>query len=229
MTPRCDLGLFNAPTGGAVSARLKTVWTKGRRTLGQDPAFGPWVERAGVIRLPVHTEAPFFHLARAIVYQQLAGAAARTIHGRFVEALGGDVSPARVLRVREATLRGAGLSAAKLAAIRDLATKVKSGEVEIGDLESQSDEEVVRRLTSVRGIGPWTAHMYLMFRLHRPDVWPVGDYGVRAGYATIQGMTEHPTEKQLQPRGDAYRPWRSAAAWYCWRAVDLSRDDKGPK
>lgn len=208
-----------------MSSGLETVWAVGRGRLGKDPVFGPWVKRAGAIRVPVHTEAPFFYLARAIVYQQLAGAAAKTIHGRFVDALGGDVSPAKVLRVRETTLRKAGLSAAKLSAVRDLATKVQSGEVAVHDLEDQSDDEVVRRLTLVRGIGPWTAHMYLMFRLRRPDVWPVGDYGVRAGFAAIHGMKKHPTQKKLEGLGEAYRPWRSAAAWYCWRAVDLTRKD----
>lgn len=202
------------------------MWVGGRRKLGKDPAFASWVKRAGPIKVPVHREPPFYYLARAIVFQQLAGAAARTIHGRFIEALGGDVSPAKVLRVRETTLRKAGLSAAKLAAIRDLATKVKSGEVEVHDLEEQSDDEVIRRLTVVRGIGPWSAQMYLMFRLHRPDVWPVGDLGVRAGFATVHGMSGHPTQKELEPLGDAYRPWRSAAAWYCWRAVDLERKKK---
>jgi DNA-3-methyladenine glycosylase II len=206
-----------------LSIALDTIWTGGRRKLGRDPAFAPWVKRAGAIRVPVHTEEPFYYLARAIVYQQLAGAAARTIHGRFVEALAGEVSPAKVLRTRGPTLRKAGLSAAKLSAIRDLATKVKSGEVEVHDLDEQSDDEVVRRLTQVRGIGPWTAQMYLMFRMHRPDVWPVGDLGVRAGFATIHAMKEHPTQKELEPLGDAYRPWRSAAAWYCWRAVELGR------
>jgi DNA-3-methyladenine glycosylase II len=208
-----------------MSDQLETVWSAGRRKLGKDAQFAPWVKRAGTIRVPVHREDPFFYLARAIVFQQLAGAAARTIHGRFIEALGGDVSPTKVLRVRDTTLRKAGLSAAKLAAIRDLATKVKSGEVAIHDLEEQSDEEIVRRLTVVRGIGPWSAHMYMMFRLHRPDVWPVGDLGVRAGFAVITGKKEHPTQKELEPLGDAYRPWRSAAAWYCWRAVELGRSD----
>jgi DNA-3-methyladenine glycosylase II len=184
------------------------------------------VERVGTIRVPVSTEEPFYYLARAIVYQQLAGAAARTIHARFVEALGRDVSPAKVLRVRASTLRKAGLSAAKLAAIRDLAAKVRSGEVEVHDLHDQSDEEVVSRLVRVRGIGPWTAQMYLMFRLHRPDVWPVLDYGVRAGFAKVHGMAELPTQKQLEPLGEAYRPWRSAAAFYCWRALELSRREK---
>jgi DNA-3-methyladenine glycosylase II len=203
-----------------VTAQLETIWTGGRRKLAKDPVFGPWVEQVGSIRVPVATEGPFFYLARAIVYQQLAGAAARTIHGRFIAALGGDVSPSKVLRVREPTLRKAGLSAAKLAAIRDLAGKVKSGEVEIHDLQDQSDEEVTRRLTLVRGIGPWTAQMYLMFRLHRPDVWPVGDLGVRAGFAKVHALAAPPTQKLLEPLGDVYRPWRSAAAFYCWRALE---------
>ncbi len=206
-----------------MSERLETIWTGGRRRLGKDPVFGPWVKQAGSIRVPAHAEPPFFYLARAIVFQQLAGAAARTIHGRFVAALGGDVSPAKVLRVRESTLRKAGLSAAKLAAIRDLASKVQSGEVEVHDLEAQSDDEVIRRLTVVRGIGPWSAHMYLMFRLHRPDVWPVGDLGVRSGFAKVHRLADPPTQKELEPLGDAYRPWRSVAAWYCWRALEAER------
>lgn len=178
------------------------------------------MRRIGTIRVPTFTEEPFYYLARAIVYQQLATAAARTIHGRFIEALGGEVTPAKVLRTREARLRRAGLSGNKLAAIRDLAGKVRSGQVDVSDLEVQPDEEVVRRLTLVRGIGPWTAHMYMMFRLHRPDVWPVGDLGVRSGFAKIHALAEAPTQKELEPLGDAYRPWRSAAAWYCWRALE---------
>jgi DNA-3-methyladenine glycosylase II len=204
----------------APEQRLTAIWSGGRRALGNDPAFGPWVKHVGPVRVPVSTDEPFFYLARAIVYQQLAGAAARTIHGRFVEALGGEVTPAKVLRVRETTLRRAGLSGSKLAAIRDLATKVRSGEVDVSNLQDQSDEEVTRRLTLVRGIGPWTAHMHLMFRMHRPDVWPVGDLGVRAGFAKIHALAAHPTQKELEPLGDGYRPWRSAAAYYCWRALE---------
>jgi len=199
---------------------IAAIWTGGRRKLGQDPFFGPWVERIGSIRVPTFTEEPFYYLSRAIVFQQLAGAAARTIHGRFVAALGGDVTPAKVLRVSEAKLRAAGLSGNKLAAVRDLASKVRSGEVDVSDLDDQTDEEVVRRLTSVRGVGPWTAHMYLMFRMHRPDVWPVGDLGVRSGFAKIHARASAPNQKELEPLGEAYRPWRSAAAWYCWRALE---------
>jgi DNA-3-methyladenine glycosylase II len=205
-----------------VAERVAAIWTGGRRKLGGDPQFGPWVRHIGSIRLPTYAEEPFYYLSRAIVYQQLATAAARTIHGRFVAALGGEVTPAKALRTSETKLRGAGLSGSKLAAIRDLATKVRSGEVEVDDLEEQTDEEVVRRLTLVRGIGPWTAHMYLMFRLHRPDVWPVGDLGVRSGFAKIHALQDLPSQKALEPLGQAYRPWRSAAAWYCWRALETS-------
>lgn len=196
------------------------VWSGGRRKLLKDEHFGPWADCVGPIRVPPASAEPFFYLARAIVFQQLAGAAARTIHGRFVEALKGDVTPERVLRVRESTLRKAGLSAAKTAAVRDLATKVRSGEVAVDDLEEQPDEEIVRRLTLVKGIGPWTAQMYLMFRLHRPDVWPVLDLGVRSGFAKIHGLDALPGPKELEPLGERYRPWRSAAAFYCWRALE---------
>lgn len=200
--------------------KLFAAWTGGRRKLGRDPVFGPWVKKIGTIRLYETTEEPFFYLARTICYQQLAGAAAATIHGRFVDALGGDVTPAKVLAARETRLRKAGLSRAKLAAIRDLADKIRSGEVEVHDLRDQSDDEVVRRLVKVKGIGEWTAQMYLMFRLHRPDVWPTGDLGVRAGYARAHELETPPTAKELGPLGDAYRPWRSAAAFYCWRILE---------
>jgi len=182
--------------------------------------MGPWVKRIGTIRLPRTTEDPFFYLARTICYQQLAGKAAATIHRRFVEALKGEVTPAKVLRTRETTLRKAGLSRNKMAAIRDLATRIRSGEVEVHDLENQPDEEVIRRLVLVKGIGEWTAQMYLMFRLYRSDVWPTGDLGVRAGYAKAHGLSVPPTAKQLAQLGDGYRPWRSAAAFYCWRILE---------
>ena len=203
-----------------IEEELARVWVGGHRKLRRDPAFGPWVRRIGSIHLPVSDVTPFFYLVRAICYQQLAGKAACTIHGRFIEAVGRDVSPENVLRLSESTLRGAGLSGNKLGAIRDLAKKIQSGELEVHDLEMRSDEEIVSRLTVVKGIGDWTAHMYLMFRLHRPDVWPVGDLAVRVGYARVQGMAEDPSKKELSPLGDPYRPWRSAAAWYCYRALE---------
>lgn len=186
--------------------------------LAVDPSFGPWVARIGPPRLRRVTDDPFSYLSRAIVYQQLAGAAAATIHGRFVEVLRGNVTPRTVLKAREEDLRGAGLSAGKLAAIRDLAAKAPG--LEMDEFPGMDDAEVERRLTSVRGIGPWTAQMFLMFALRRPDVWPVGDLGVRQGYARIHALEEAPREKEMPPLGEAYRPWRSAAAWYCWRALE---------
>jgi DNA-3-methyladenine glycosylase II len=187
--------------------------------LAADPLFGPWVTRIGPPRFSRVTDEPFPYLVRAIVYQQLAGAAAATIHGRFVRALSGTVTPRAVLRAREEDLRAAGLSRGKLAAIRDLAEKETS--LELQALAALQDEEVQRRLVTVRGIGPWTAQMFLMFFLRRADVWPAGDLGVRSGYARIHRLGQAPTEKEILPLGDRYRPWRSAAAWYCWRALEV--------
>lgn len=199
---------------------LKTVWTGGRRSLGKHPVLGPWVRHVGTIRVQEHPDDPFRYLARCICYQQLAGKAAATIHGRFEAALKGDVSPAKVLRVRESTLRGAGLSRNKLAAIRDLSARVREGDVVLEDIRDQPDDEVVRRLVRVRGIGEWTAHMFLMFWMHRSDVWPTGDLGVRSGYAKAFGLDPAPTAKELEPLGEELKPWRSAAAFYCWRILE---------
>jgi DNA-3-methyladenine glycosylase II len=162
----------------------------------------------------------FAELARAICYQQLAGAAARTIHGRFEAALDGDPTPESVLALPVETLRAAGLSGNKAASIRDLAEKVLAGDVVLDRVTKLSDDDIVRELTLVRGIGRWTAEMFLMFQLGRLDVWPVDDLGVRKGYGVIHGFAEMPTAKQLEPLGDPLRPYRSLAAWYCWRAVD---------
>lgn len=197
------------------------AWTDATKRLRHDPAFGPLVERVGPVRLREPRGEPFASLAAAIVYQQLAGAAALTIHGRFVEALGGEVTPRTVLAAPEEALRGAGLSRGKLGAIRDLALKTESGEVPLDDLEELGDAEVVERLTRVKGIGPWTAEMFLMFDLKRPDVWPTGDLGVRAGLGRVLGWTAAPTPTETALIGTGYRPFRSAVAWYCWRAVEV--------
>lgn len=195
--------------------RPKAAYT----ALSLDPTLGPWVRKIGWPRLRRVTEPHFPYLARAIIYQQLAGAAAATIHGRFVEAVGGTVTPHAVAGADDETLRAAGLSRGKLASIRDLADKAPS--LGLDDLDRFPDEEVEARLTAVRGIGPWTAQMFLMFALRRPDVWPVGDLGVRSGYAKLHGLAEPLTGKDMIPLGDVYRPWRSAAAWYCWRALEV--------
>ena len=198
-----------------------TVWPEATRRLLSDPAFAPLVERVGPVRLRPPRGGAFAALAASILYQQLAGAAARTIHGRFVERLDGQVTAERVLAADEAVLRGAGLSAAKLAAIRDLAEKSLSGEVPLDDLDRLDDDAVIERLTRVRGIGPWTARMHLLFDLRRPDVWPTGDLGVRSGLARVLGFDRPPSPEVTGWIGTGYRPWRSAVAWYCWRATEV--------
>jgi len=162
----------------------------------------------------------FAELARMICYQQLAGAAARTIHGRFEALYDGHPTPDAVLATPDSALRAAGLSAAKAASIRDLAVRVDAGEVKLARMSRLPDDEVVRELTLVRGIGRWTAEMFLMFQLGRPDVWPVDDLGVRKGYSLIYSLPAMPTARDLDPLGERFRPYRSIVAWYCWRAVD---------
>lgn len=163
----------------------------------------------------------FAALARSILYQQLATGAAAAIHGRFAALFGGRPTPEAVLARPEADLRAAGLSAAKVASVRDLAAKVLDGTVRLAGIHRLPDDEVVARLCTVRGIGPWTAEMFLMFQLNRPDVWPVGDLGVRSGFARIHGLDAVPEPRRLAELGQSYRPWRTVAAWYCWRAVEV--------
>jgi DNA-3-methyladenine glycosylase II len=189
---------------------------------GRDPVLAALVERYGPPRLGGRSPAGsrFAVLARAICYQQLAGRAAATIHGRFVTAVGGEVTPASVLAAPTEVLRGAGLSAAKAAAITDLAQKVSDGRVSLERIGRLADEDVVDHLIQVRGIGRWTAEMFLLGTLGRLDVWPVGDYGVRAGFASAWGLPEIPAPAELLEHGEAFRPYRSVVAWYCWRVVD---------
>ena len=163
----------------------------------------------------------FAELARMVCYQQLAGAAARTIHGRFEALFTGAPTPEAVLALSDEALRSAGLSAAKAASIRDLALRVELGEVTLARLGRAADDDVVATLVTVRGIGRWTAEMFLMFQLRRLDVWPVDDLGVRKGYARIAGLDALPSARELEPLGERFRPYRSVAAWYCWRAVDV--------
>jgi DNA-3-methyladenine glycosylase II len=162
----------------------------------------------------------FAALVRSIMYQQLAGAAASTIHGRFLKLFVDGLSPAAVLALPEGAMRTAGVSGSKAAAIADLALKVSDGTVPLHDVEALSDDELVARLILVRGIGRWTAEMFLMFQLGRLDVWPVDDYGVRKGWAFAHKLKAPPAPRALQAEGDKFRPYRSIAALYCWRAVD---------
>lgn len=178
------------------------------------------IKRVGPFSPRDPLEDSFAALVRSIMYQQLAGAAATAIHGRFLKLFKEALSPTAVLALPEGAMRAAGLSAAKAAAVTDLAQKVVDGTVPLGDVESLSDDELVERLTKVRGIGRWTAEMFLIFQLRRLDVWPVDDYGVRKGWALAHRKRDLPAPRALRDEGEKFRPYRTIAAWYCWRAVD---------
>jgi DNA-3-methyladenine glycosylase II len=193
-----------------------------------DPRMAAHIERAGPVRLRDPLEDAFAALVRSVTFQQLAGAAAAAIHGRLVGALGGQVTPEAVLDTPEPAIRAAGMSAGKTATIRDLAAKTLDGTVPLDDVEALDDAEIAARLTTVRGIGRWTAEMFLLFQLRRPDVWPTGDLGVRAGHRLIYALPEMLSARALEPEGDRFRPFRSVAAWYCWEAVHISRAVRGP-
>ena len=199
------------------------TWQEAAAALaGRDQVMRRLISAAGPIEVSPPTENHLATLVRAIVYQQLAGAAAAAIHGRLLAALGGDPAPDRLLALSGDALRAAGLSAAKTASLRDLAAKVLDGTVVLDPvaLAAEDDAEVVARLSAVRGIGRWTAEMFLMFQLQRLDVWPVGDLGVRKGFGLAWNIPT-PTPKQLEALGDPFRPYRSVVAWYCWRAAEL--------
>ncbi len=172
---------------------------------------------------PAISVRPFDALAESIAYQQLTGKAAATIFGR-VRALYPKrkwLDPKQLLATPDEALRAAGLSRAKTAALKDLAAKTIDGTVPSGRaLLRMTDDEIITRLTTVRGIGRWTVEMLLLFDLGRPDVWPVDDYGVRKGFAKTFRRRELPTPKQLMKLGEKWRPYRSVAAWYFWRALD---------
>lgn len=163
-------------------------------------------------------------LVRSIIYQQLAGRAAAAIHGRFVALFGGSgPTAAGVVALPEEALRSAGLSASKAASIRDLSQRVQDGRVDLAHVSRLGDDEVIAQLSAVRGIGVWTAQMFLMFQLRRLDVWPTGDLAVRRGYGLVHELADSPTPAELEPLGELYRPYRSVAALWCWHAVHLAR------
>jgi DNA-3-methyladenine glycosylase II len=187
-----------------------------------DPAMAAAVARHGRCTLVRGRAAggAFGALARSICFQQLAGAAASTIHGRFAALYDGRPTPAAVAATPDELMRACGLSAAKTASIKDLAAKSLDGTVRLQGWGRMDDDEILERLVTVRGIGPWTAQMFLIFQLNRPDVWPTGDLGVRAGYGRMHGLELPPTPTGLAAAGEIYRPFRSIAAWYCWRVMD---------
>ncbi len=200
-------------------------WTAATAEIARrDPAFQAVIERAGPAKLRTKDpDGPFGALVRAIAYQQLAGKAAAAIHGRFRALVAGPLTPEAVLALPEEAMRSAGLSGAKTASIRDLAARAAEGELALAALPRLTDDEIVARLSAVRGIGRWTAEMFLLFELRRLDVWPTGDLGVREGWRLMHDLEVQPTPKELELLGDPLRPVRSVAAWYCWQAVHIAR------
>src|ERR1051325_6055082 len=189
-----------------------------------DPRFADLISRSRKFDVIANKLVrPFEALAESIAYQQLSGKAAATIWGR-VRALYGKrkkLDPAEVLKTPDETLRACGLSGSKTAALKDLAAKTLDGTVPTRrELIRMTDEEIIERLTKVRGIGRWTVEMLLLFELGRLDVWPVADYGVQKGFAKTFGRRKLPTPKQFAKIGEKWRPYRSVAAWYFWRALD---------
>jgi len=192
----------------------------------RDRRLAKFIDRVGPFRLrPAELQSPFEALLESIVYQQLHGRAAAAILSRVIAIFRPRrfPRPQDVLDLPEDELRGAGLSRSKAAAIKDLAAKALDGTVPASTraLEKLSDAEIVERLTAVRGIGPWTVEMLLIFRLARPDVLPATDYGVRKGYALVRGARELPSPKALLAYGERWRPYRTVASWYLWRVLDL--------
>jgi len=195
---------------------------------GCDPPLGRLIVAVGPLRLRLdHTQSVFSALAEAIVYQQLTARAAATIFARlcaqFPRAHAGFTAQ-QILRASDEKLRGAGLSRAKALSLRDLARRTVDGELPtLDEVHRMEDEAIIERLVQVRGIGRWTVEMLLIFRLGRPDVLPVDDYGIRKGFALTFRRRELPGRKDLERRGERWRPYRTAASWYLWRAVERAR------
>jgi DNA-3-methyladenine glycosylase II len=187
--------------------------------LKRDPTLAAIIARVGEYKMTYR--APEFEtLVRSIVFQQLNGTAARTIFGRLEKAVGGSITPLAILKLRAPTLRKVGLSRQKISYIRDLAQRTAAGELNFRALPQMSDEAVIAALTQIKGIGVWTAHMFLMFALRRPNVLPTGDFGVRSAIRKHYRKRKLPTAKQIEKLARGWHPYCSVAAWYLWRSLD---------
>ena len=194
-----------------------------RHLMRRDPRLGALIKKVGRCRLPdSRKSSPFSSLVRAILSQQLSGKAADTIEGRVVVLVGGRdrLSPASLLAVDQAALREAGVSWPKISYLRDLAERVQDGRLDLDSLEQQHDEAVIIAITEVKGLGRWSAEMFLMFRLNRPDVFPVADLGIVKGVQKLLGMKRRPKPRTMLRAAEAWRPYRSVAAWYLWRILE---------
>jgi DNA-3-methyladenine glycosylase II len=187
-----------------------------------DPRLAAVIERVGPCRLEIRRDGTNFeYVLRAIVYQQLSGSAARTIHGRVVDLLGGTPTPKGVLGTPDDAFRGAGLSRQKLSYVRDLARQADSGAVSLETLDRLDDEDVIEALSSIKGVGRWTAQMFLLFRLGRPNVLPAEDLGIRKGVQLTYRTRGLPPPKRVLAIGRSWAPYASVASWYLWRCLEL--------
>lgn len=185
-----------------------------------DPVLAKIIDQVGPYRNQ-YNDPDFTSLARSIVYQQLHGRAAATIYGRLEAGCGaGGVTPETVAKMRMPKLRSFGLSIQKSTYIKDLAARTAAGEIDFTALPSLSDDEVIETLTQVKGVGVWTVHMFLIFALRRPDVLPVGDYGIRAAMRKAYELPEMPKPAEMERIAAPWRPWASVASWYLWRSLD---------
>ena len=185
-----------------------------------DPVLSEIIERVGAFRMN-YDEPAFASLAEAIVYQQLHGKAAATIFNRLTALTGLPLKPEGILKLIEQQMRSAGLSKQKLSYLRDLAAKARSGEVDFAHLPELPDEEVIKQLTKIKGIGVWTAHMFLMFSLRRPNILPTGDLGIQAAIRKHYRKRKMPKPAQMEKIAKAWEPYRSVACWYLWRSLDI--------
>jgi len=201
-----------------------------RHLTGCDPRFADLISRVGRFRMEMDDHpTPYAALFEAIQYQQLAGKAAAAILKKVKDRIGGGdfPTPTQMLAASDEDLRAAGLSRQKMAALRDLAAKTIEGVVPgMEEIEQLTDEEILTRLTAVRGVGAWTVHMFLIFRLGRPDILPTLDYGVQQGFRLAYNKRKLPKPKALAAFGEKWKPYRSVASWYLWQAVHLHRTQK---
>jgi DNA-3-methyladenine glycosylase II len=192
-----------------------------RLLLRRDPVLAALIKKHGACGLAAAQRADHFSaLVRAITGQQLSTKAASTIYARLVALMPGGMTPAALSALTDEQMRGVGMSRQKIAYFRDLCAKVQSGVVPLDALEAMTDDEVIAALTEVKGIGRWSAEMFLMFRLHRPDVLPVDDLGIVNAVKAVYRLRKRPTADRIRRIGEAWRPYRSVASWYLWRSLD---------
>lgn len=198
----------------------RATFERARRTLlARDPRLAEVIRRTGRLRPDFEPRDPLAALVRALVSQQLSTKAAATIHGRVVGLLP-SLSATHLLKVSTADLRAAGLSGQKVAYLKDLAAHVADGRLDLHCLRDKTDEEVIEAIVAVKGFGVWSAQMFLMFCLHRPDVLPTGDLGIVKGMQRVLGMKNRPAERTMQRAAEPWRPYRSIACWYVWRSLE---------